>query len=458
MKILFYNWDRLDGHVGGGVTVYQKNLVKFLLNEGNDEIFVLNSGYNYNVGGKLTIKPISNNISDKVKTFEILNSPVLAPVQQSILNVRYYLEDKTLYTILKDFINSVGGFDVIHFNNIEGLSLSVLKLKEEFPRTRFIYSLHNYFLICTMVSLWNIQRDCNCQADNYNECAECHRYMSYHAVSCMRKIFGYFRGAGRIAKIFGRVIPDNDDVELYKKFEEQNISYINKYIDATLAVSQRVRDIFVAKGFNEQKIHVSYIGTAVAEHQQNESCADINSNPFKIIYMGYMTPPKGFYFFLDALQKMPDDMAKNIAVTVVAKHFKFFHLREIRALNHLKSKFNDIILINGYKHEEQQKLLSDKQLGVVPVLWEDNLPQVAMEQIAYGVPVLCSDLGGASELSDHNPDFTFEAGNVNDFLSKLEKILNNRQLLKNFWKSVRPLTTMPQHVEFLRKIYNATIH
>ena len=198
MKILFYNWDKIDGHVGGGVTVYQRNLVKYLLREDKDNIYVLNSGYSYSVGGKLTIKQISNEISDKVKTFEIFNSPVLAPVQQSILNVRYYLEDTTLYYLMKQFIKSVGGFDVVHFNNIEGLSLSVLKLKEDFPNTKFIYSLHNYFPICTMVSLWNIQKNCNCRADNYNDCAECHKYMSYHAVSCMRKFFGYFRGAGRI--------------------------------------------------------------------------------------------------------------------------------------------------------------------------------------------------------------------------------------------------------------------
>ena len=458
MKILFYNWDKIDGHVGGGVTVYQRNLVKYLLREDKDNIYVLNSGYSYNVGGKLTIKQISNEISDKVKTFEIFNSPVLAPVQQSILNVRYYLEDTTLYDLMKTFIKSVGGFDVIHFNNIEGLSLSVLKLKEDFPNIKFIYSLHNYFPICTMVSLWNIQKNCNCRADNYNECAECHKYMSYHAVSCMRKFFGYFRGAGRIAKLFGRVLPEHDDIDLYKRFEEKNVEYINKYIDATLAVSQRVKDIFVAKGFDEKKMHVSYIGTAVAENQRYESCANINSKPFKIIYMGYMTPPKGFYFFLDVLKKMPNDMAKNISVTVVAKHFKFFHVREIRALNRLKNKFNEVNLINGYKHEEQQQLLQDKHLGVVPVLWEDNLPQVAMEQIAYGVPVLCSDLGGASELSDHNPAFTFKAGNINDFISKLRKIIKNRQLLQDFWKTVKPLTTMPQHVEFLRKVYNDSIH
>ena len=94
----------------------------------------------------------------------------------------------------------------------------------------------------------------------------------------------------------------------------------------------------------------------------------------------------------------------------------------------------------------------------MPVLWEDNLPQVAMEQIAYGVPILCSNLGGASELSDNNPDFIFNAGDISDFLTKLKNIINKRYLLKKFWETVKPLTTMEQHVDFLRKIYNDSIY
>ena len=78
-----------------------------------------------------------------------------------------------------------------------------------------------------------------------------------------------------------------------------------------------------------------------------------------------------------------------------------------------------------------------------------------MEQIAYGVPILCSNLGGASELHSHNQDFTFEAGNVKDFINKLENIIHNRNLLQSYWNSVKPLTKMQEHVKFLEQIYNS---
>lgn len=36
MKLLYYNWDLIDGHNGGGVTVYQKNLLTELVKTGKN--------------------------------------------------------------------------------------------------------------------------------------------------------------------------------------------------------------------------------------------------------------------------------------------------------------------------------------------------------------------------------------------------------------------------------------
>ena len=42
MRILYYNWDHLDGNSGGGVTVYQRNLINGL-NGGDNKLFYINS-------------------------------------------------------------------------------------------------------------------------------------------------------------------------------------------------------------------------------------------------------------------------------------------------------------------------------------------------------------------------------------------------------------------------------
>ena len=460
MKLLYYNWDQLDGKVGGGVNVYQKNLVNYLLKNTNHEIFFINSGFTYTADKKFSLKQINNTISNQIKTFEIINSPVIAPAQQSIKNLRYYLEDMKLYEMLKNFIEEQGGFDVIHFNNMEGLSINVLKLKEIFPQTKFIFSLHNYYLICNKVSLWQTPKvgaNRNCIKKDCSECADCFKKINYGVEIFSRRYLETFKkvkGVGRLLKLYTKISPDADDINLYREFEEKNLSYSNKYFDSILAVSNRVKEIFIAHGFDEKKVLLSYIGTDVADIQTNKNCADIFSNPFKIIFLGYMNEEKGFFFLQKALEQMPEDMTKNIELTVAARYTPR-NLIDIFELKKLKPKFKDIKLQNGYKRNEQKKLLEGKHLGIVPIMWEDNLPQTAMEQIAYGVPILTSNLGGASELHNHNENFTFEAGNINQFIEKFTKIYNERNLLKTYWQSVRQLTSMKDHVKFLEKVYNS---
>lgn len=458
MRLLYYNWDRVDGGIGGGVTIYQRNLVNYLLKNTNHEIYFLNSGLRYTSNKKLELREVENEISDKVKTFEIYNSPVIAPAQQSIKNLRPYLEDMTLYEIIKQFINEVGGFDVIHFNNLEGLSINVLKLKEIYPQTEFVFSLHNYFLLCSKVSLWQASKNGanhNCTKKDHYECVNCYPNMNYGVEIYSRRYlepFKKIRGFGRLLKLYTKIFKDEDDYHLYQEFEEKNREYSNKYFDTMLAVSNRVKEIFVKHGYDERKVKLSYIGTDVAEIQSNENCADVNSNPFKIIFLGYMNEEKGFYFLQRAMEQMSDEIAKKVSVTVAARYTPR-NIIDVMKLKGLKNKFAEINLLNGYKREEQKQLLKDKQLGVVPVMWEDNLPQTAMEQIAYGVPILCSNLGGAAELHNHNEDFTFEAGNVEQFLQKFEKIFNNRKLLQSYWSRVKSLTKMKDHVDFLETIY-----
>ena len=51
-----------------------------------------------------------------------------------------------------------GPFDVVHFNNLEGLPVTVLGLKARFPDTRVVLSLHNYYPVCPQVNLWRQER------------------------------------------------------------------------------------------------------------------------------------------------------------------------------------------------------------------------------------------------------------------------------------------------------------
>ena len=81
MKILYYNWSPFydKSNFGGGVNVYQTNLINTLKLDNSNEIFFLSSGTRYNfMDSKISIKEIAATNDKNVRTFELFNSPIIA--------------------------------------------------------------------------------------------------------------------------------------------------------------------------------------------------------------------------------------------------------------------------------------------------------------------------------------------------------------------------------------------
>lgn len=450
-KIIIYNWDRVDGKIGAGVSVYIRNLISGLIENGNYKIIFLNSGLTYTADKEIKIVQVNNTFDDRIDTYEIVNSPVIAPIQQSDKNIKEYLTDNILPKIISTFIREINP-DIIHFNNIEGLSLGVLHLKKEYPEIKFIYSVHNYFPLCSRVNLWKdekIGKGHNCDKKDYSECSNCYKKSSYLGTKMIRsgnKILGYS------LKALDRFSIKRVDVSLYEHYQKDTIAAINNNCDAVLAVSNRVKELLLNAGVKNDIIHTSYIGTAVAEQSLRRPCVnDVFSSPFVIAYMGYMREDKGFYFFLDMLEKMSLDISKNIKVKIIARYAG--KKEEVSRIHALENKFYKIEIYDGYTKDNQKELLKDVHLGIVPVLWEDNLPQVAIEQIAFGIPILVSNLGGAKELCQ-NDDFVFKAKDTEEFMFKLRHIYENRDLLIDFFKTSKELVTMSAHIRDIENYYD----
>ena len=466
-KILLYNWVQFDNkkNNGGGVNVYLKNLIGHLQNNGDYEIVFLSSGWKYNPFRKVAYIEESSNIhKDNIKSFEIINSPVMAPAYTIFNSLDKYLNDNETLKLFVDFVKNNGPFDVIHIHNIEGISINVLKLKEIFPEIKIILSIHNYQPICPLNQYFQNHKNCIC--NNYNNWKECllclsvniekkeycRRYANYIFDKIPDKLLPLAKFPAKVfSKFFMQKTKEYINLQkesnsaIYKKYREYNVEMINKYADIVLAVSNRVAEILKQNGIDKTKIKTSYIGTEFAEKAQGHSIAK-SSQPFTIAYLGYERIDKGYFFLLDALQQLDKNIAEKINVVLAVKniHPKLVYEK----LQH----FNNIKIYNGYTHKQLQKILSDVNLGIVPVLWEDNLPQVAIEMVACGVPILCSSFGGASELC-LSELFKFSGADNEDFRQKLCNLVNNPDLLQDYWQNHNGLMTMEEHIKELNKYY-----
>ncbi len=474
-KILLYNWIKFDEkeNKGGGVTVYIRNLIEAMIQTEEWEIYFISSGRAYNRKRKeIYIEETINCFEKNCKTYQIVNSPVLSPAYLSFPNTEDYLYERKLKDIVREFIDKIEGLDIIHFQNLEGLSLSVLELKSEFPQIRFIYTLHNYFLFCPQVMLWKNDRENCLERQCGSICINCmpkdvwkEKVIQNQQINYDREHNGwvdpnYLKEQKVMEETYknyfnttqGKVDRKREELlaRIFEAFRRKNIEYINQYIDKILAVSNRVYEIAASFGVEVSKMKVDYIGTEIAKYQLKNCAYPFSGGIFHICYLGYMRRMKGFYFFLEALERMPESLSAGISVSIAVNITESSIMDRI---NRLKQKFADIIIYKGYRREELPRILKNIQLGILPVLWEDNLPQTAIEMKANGVAVLSSDLGGAKELTSAK-EFVFKAGNIEDFTEKLSFIINNPNILQEYWKNSKPLVTMKEHIDSLVKCYD----
>ncbi len=497
IKVLYYNWvDFEDGEQrGGGVSVYQRNLVNAALRRG-DDVWFLSSGTHHSPFSR---RPFVREVQGKVgvRKFELVNSTVLAPGQFAFGQDPASAPE--MEAAFAEFLRRHGPFDVVHFNNLEGIPVSFLRLaREHDARARVVVSAHNHFAFCPQVNLWFQERATCADFRGGKKCANClvrplnvkgarrlyqTEYLLGHlgirpGTELFRllngAIHGPVRDAFRLLKaalglevatptqqrgegppskpVPPAVLLDADIAARFAGRRRLFVEAINAHADHFLAVSRRVAELAAGFGIDPAKVRTLYIGTRFAERQtpaRDESLSRKRQGgeALRVAYLGYMRRDKGFYFYLRALRKMPPGLARRLSLVFAAQIVDEHACNLVKRMAH---RFAGVTFYDGYTHAQLPEVLAGVDLGVVPVLWEDNLPQVAIECVAHGVPVLTSDRGGARELLDC-PALVFRAGSRADLYARLRAVLDDPDLLHSAVAGRMRLYTPDEHYDRLRR-------
>ncbi|PRY23005.1 glycosyl transferase family 1 [Aliiruegeria haliotis] len=508
MKILYYNWvDYLDAEKrGGGVTVYQKNLITHLGQKSDVDVYSISSGISYDMFSNAPRwEPVRHGSKEnRARRFEIINSAVMSPGHHAFGH-RSQLNDEATVQVFFDFIETHGPFDVVHFNNLEGIPAAAMTLKERFPDTKVIFSLHNYFPVCPQVNLWQRERRNCLDFEGGRKCTDCllempkaNQIRQANALAYVLKKNGIAPGTGLFRTLFGpayrlankalrvsrkwssgsrevldfanAVGPDADVGEfagkpLYQRISladyysarrEKIVAIMNENCDRILCVSNRVGEVAAKFGLDPALLETSYIGTQQADlFEKTEAKPSLvkEDGTVTLGFLGYMRRDKGFYFLMRALKSLPEDLANRINLVVCAKTGEEDAMAR---LNQVGNHLNDVLHADGYSHNQLDALLERVDVGVVPVQWEDNLPQVAIEMHARHIPLLTSDLGGAQELGN-TPSMVFEANSIKSFESRIRDILDGKVDLEAYWANAMPPVSMQDHEAQLLDLYRRLV-
>lgn len=496
-RVLYYNWDPYfaDPIQGAGVSVYCRNLIDYLAKENNYQVYFLYSGFEYTYLSRHPyIKQVCNKRHPDVPTFSLVNSPIAAPSHLAFNDPIGNIENSTVEQCFQQFLAEQEPFQIIHFHNLEGLTANCLKLAKE-SGARVVFSLHNYWAVCPQVHLWQWE---NGPCSNYFEgraCVSCLTgkvdlgiELTLKKLEHLGSLIGQDKQAlplkvvkkiysGFYRKVWNKFIsltksPLKGPLEvtgtelpqqagLYRHRRQEIISLINRYVDVALSVSERTTSIYRQYGVDPGRLTTQYIGSKAAHFQvpTNNPATYSPDQPFKLIYMGQATKYKGFYFLLEELCSLPQEELSSLELVIASRITDPIELElaleQKGRLLSLAQSLHRLRYYPGYKYENLPSMLDGIHLGVVPPLWEDNLPQVTFELLACRVPVLCSNRGGAQEFVRH-PAFIFDPAIEGDFQHKLRTIRENPHLLTEFWKEARLAKPIEQHFKELLEIYQTS--
>ncbi len=477
MKVLVYHWtqDNFPKPRGGGIPVYQRDLVSKLLDFDEIQLSVLSSGssdlYDF-LRPASRIESLPSSTSGP-KRFGLINSPIPSPAALSFGNFLSLRHSETA-EIFFDFVIK-HGFNVIHFNHFEGLPAEVLTIKRHLPDIKILFSMHDYYSLCPQVHFLYQGKELCEDSQSGQKCQSCVQVDTQNFSVEKWRTDRLFRlidkmglnPVGRLSmaikdlakKIVLRRNETNQHLtppeETFREWH-QIVDLINEHVDYVLPVSDRARQIAIRQGIKPDLLNVLRLGKKEAVHFSE--CVPPN-RPFimendclTLVYLGYMSIHKGFFFLLEAFERMPSALSKRINLVIAAKS-----PRDPSVLNRLmalRTKLNQLTHHDGYTHDQLDEILKPGSIGLLCHLWEETGPLTAWEMHCRRIPFLTSDLGGGPEISGCKA-MVYKHGNVQEFIEKIKMILDGKITYEEYWKdSIAPIT-VDEHCRELLGLYRS---
>lgn len=255
--------------------------------------------------------------------------------------------------------------DVVHFHHFALIGLEPLALiRRVLPDARIVATLHDYHPICANEGLMvKTGTGANCGGASPDACHGC----------------------------FPEIVPS--------RFAARHLHVRNmlSLVDRFVAPSRFLRDRFVAWGLAADRIEVIENALPDAAPTAQEPARPRCNFGF----FGNIAPHKGVLVALNAVKRVARDLPDAT-------------LRLHGGLNFQNDSFRNafeaaLIATEGaavhcgpYRREELPALMTAVDWVVVPSTWCENAPLVVLEAFRHRRPVICSDLGGLTELVSHD--------------------------------------------------------
>lgn len=299
-----------------------------------------------------------------------------------------------------------------------------------------------------------------------------HDFFTLYSEKILRRLFGIYYGTPYIRKVCSYIKKEEQDYDMIvvenmpqygpmiKKVSnsklvlhlhndylnidsfknKENYSSYDKILCVSDFISNRVRAV---GNTNDNKVFTLYNGIDLERFYNNSKSNDdiftkykIEKNKFNIIYSGRVCPEKGVENLIDAFNMMNDSTLQLI----ILGGYNYGTSKDNDFITNLKKKsLEKNVVFTGYvNYDDINYLYAIADIGVIPSIVNEACPLTAIEMMASGIPVICTNSGGLPELIDDKCGIIVDRTNLTQNLNQaIKKVYDNKELLENYSRNAK---------------------
>lgn len=222
-------------------------------------------------------------------------------------------------------------------------------------------------------------------------------------------------------------------------------------LDRVVVPTRLMEELLVANGLHPDKVVHSRFGIRPQPHESHRPDA---AGRVRIGFIGGLSEHKGTHLLISAVTRLQSLAQLELRIYGRTDLYPAY-FEKLRSLAdgderiHFRGTFeNDLI----------GQVFAELDVLVVPSIWYENTPLVIYSAQAAGCPVIASNLGGMSEVIEHEKNgLLFAPGDVTALAAAIERLANDRQLLEKLSANAVPPKSISTYVSELEAIYHSVL-
>lgn len=326
--------------------------------------------------------------------------------------------------LFDDFGALIKSFEptVIHIHHYAHIGIEVIAAaKRAAPNAKIIFTLHEFMAMC----LHNGQM---VKAETLKLC-----YKAVHS-DCSR--------------CFPQHTPA--DFFLRKSYILDHFSYVDEFVSP----SQFLADRYIEWGIEKEKMHVieNVLPEIKAIPPRGLAKGEKRS---RFAFFGQINPYKGIDILLDAFAKLPEEIKELVTLDIHGASLEHQTGELKEKVSKKIDELGELVTMRGsYESHQLPALMTECDWVIIPSIWWENSPVVIQEAIAFGRPLIGSNIGGMKEKIEGIAGITFDARSSSSLTSAIEKAIE----LEVFNKAQSKLTInneiLQMHLDVLALKHN----